>query len=361
MPLDIRLWSSSPSPAAGLVTMLVTPAEALSLELPVTDGAPVLETPVLSPIDLTDTHGVDFTLPRLEEIVAAYDPAIETATLTFDHAYGGPTHGRCESLWLANGVMFCRYVDLSTDAVEGIRQRRWTRRSGEFLVNHPVTNGFYFTGLALLGKSRPAVPGLPPLQEGLKMGGGIQRLHHRPFFIFQKEQPAMAVPSPDPAPASPPAQPAQPPAVAAEAPATVQLAAELEQLRAGVALVSQLRRQNAELQAEKNIQQLGARVTPAMRRTLQPLLTHLMAQEAPQTIKLSHSEGGQTVEKEIAVADAILQILSAVPSFEALNLGELANEDGPPADIRPADVVALHGSHGLTSDRYSQLQSKYRF
>lgn len=152
-----------------------------------------------------------------------------------------------------------------------------------------------------------------------------------------------------------------PPPAAAETPAAVQLA-ELEQLRSGVALVAQLRRHNAELQADKAIQQLGARVTPAMRRTLQPLLVHLMAQDAPQTVKLAHSEGSSNaaVEKDVPLVDAFLNVLAAVPSFEALGRGPLATDDGPAADVRTADEVALHAQNGLTPERVAALRAKYQ-
>jgi hypothetical protein len=338
MPLDVRS-ELHPVP----VVVLATPSQELAVELPPAPAAPVLETPVIHPIDLTDSHGVDFTLARLEEIAAAYDPAIEMAPLNFDHAYGGPSHGWCDRLWMLDGALWCRYVDLSAEAVQGIRERRWTRRSGEFVVSHPVTGGFYFTGLALLGTSRPAVLGLPPL-----------KLHRPRHVVIAGVAGSAGIAETPPRKEKIEMHPEE------ESP--VQLTTtELEQLRSGVALAARLRRENAELQAERAIQKLGSRVTPAMRRDLQPLLSHLMAQEAPTTIKLAVREGDRDVERELALSDIVLRILAAVPEFEALNRGPVATDDGPAADRRTNDEVVLHARHGITPERLEALRARFGF
>src|SRR5262245_56064129 len=125
--------------------------------------APILEFPALKPVDLTESHGIDITLQRLEEMAAAYDPAVEMASLNLDHNYGGPSLGWCERIWLQEGALWVRYIDLDPPTVELIRARRYTRRSAELALCHPVTGGWYFTGCALLGNARPAVAGLPPV------------------------------------------------------------------------------------------------------------------------------------------------------------------------------------------------------
>ncbi|HEX6863747.1 MAG TPA: hypothetical protein VF414_13060 [Thermoanaerobaculia bacterium] len=331
MPLEVRTE----------IEVFAAPPEVLESELPA-DDAPVLETPVLVPVDLTETHGTDITLARLEELAASYDPQIEMAPLNIDHAYGGPSFGWCEAVWVQEGALWVRYIDLAAEAVEGIRKRRYTRRSAEIMLKHPVTGGWYFVGLALLGTQRPAVLGLPPLQ-----------LHRPRYFRVTGAAPRKETHMSKPlAPAEPPQEQ---PAVPEQLSAT-----ELQQLRAGVAIANDLRRQNAELKAEKAIERLGARATPAMRKILQPLLAQLMAQEAPTTIKLSQPEGANTVEKEVAVADAVLQVLAALPPFEALGLGALATDDGASQDTRSADEVALHSRHKITPERAAELRLKYQ-
>jgi hypothetical protein len=326
--------------------LFAAPHDVLEIELSAGD-VPVLETPVLVPVDLSETHGIDITQARLDELAASYNPEIEMASLNIDHAYGGPSLGLCEAVWVKDGSLWVRYVNLAAEAVEGIRQGRYTRRSAEIHRKHPVTGGWYFVALALLGNKRPAVLGLPPLHLD------------RPRYVRvtgaaapRKETPPM--PQPVPAPAEPPQEsPAVP-----EQP--LQLSAgELQQLRAGVVIANDLRKQNAELRAEKAVEKLGARATPAMRRLLQPLLAQLMAQETPTTIKLSQQEGGRTVEKEVAVVDAVLQILAALPSFEALGLGAIAADDGPAEDDRTADVTTLHARFGITPERLRQLNAKF--
>jgi hypothetical protein len=165
----------------------------------------------------------------------------------------------------------------------------------------------------------------------------------------------MAVTQPDP---NEQARPARPFALAEPQPepTPVQLsAAEVAELRAGAALAAKLRADNAALQAEKAVLGLGARVTPAMRHTLQPLLTHLLAQESPTLIQLSEPE-----PVEIPMADAVLRILAAIPPFESLNLGHVAIDDGPAVDARTADEVALHTRHKITPERAAELRARYQ-
>lgn len=93
-------------------TLLFLPAEPLALAEELATDAPALETPVLLPVDLSRSHGHDITAGRIEELAASYDPHVESATLNFDHAWGGrPTaparasgsrtacYGRATSTW----------------------------------------------------------------------------------------------------------------------------------------------------------------------------------------------------------------------------------------------------------------------
>src|SRR6185369_1320746 len=88
--------------------------------------SPVLEFPARIPVDLTETHGIDITLPRLAEMAAAYDPSIEMASLHLDHNWGGPSLGWCERIWLQDNALWVRYIDLDPETVDLIRSKRYT-------------------------------------------------------------------------------------------------------------------------------------------------------------------------------------------------------------------------------------------
>ena len=289
---------SSPAPSSG------PPPPITSLELAAGD-APALEFPALVPVDLTETHGIDITLQRLEEMAAAYDPAIEMASLNLDHNYGGPSLGWCERIWLQDAALWVRYIDLDPATVELIRTKRYTRRSAEIALSHPVTGGWYFTGCALLGNARPAVAGLPPVTLC------------RPQYVLtaRKETP---MPEPDP--------PAPPPAPDRHL-GEVELAALRAQVAEGAQALATLLRQHAELDVDRRLAQLGARVTPAMAKLAKPLLVELLADRTPATVKLQADPAKPAAD--VSIAEQILQILAAVPAVEALTAGRLADARAP--------------------------------
>lgn len=309
-------------------------------------GPPVLETPVLRPIDLTRSHSLDITAERLTEMAGSYDPAIETASLNFDHAWGGASLGHCERVWVQeDGHLWVRYINLAEEAVEGIRSGKWTRRSLEFVTNHPVTGGWYLTGLALLGNARPAVPGLPPIT----LMSRFEVITGAPAPTRKETQ--MSDPAIPGAPA-PPAADASPPAEER----VVLSMREASELRNGLATLAKMRVDYARLAADESIRGLGSRVTPAMRRELQPLLVHLLAAEEQDVVTLS--VGGK--DTPVTLSEAILRVLRAAPEFTALGLGQIATEDEPEApDTRTSDVAALHAAHGITPERLTQLQGKF--
>lgn len=298
---------AEPPPAAPLPTDPATPA--------------TLSMAVMRVIDLTESHGTDVTLEKLQAMVEAYDPTIEQASLNFDHAWGGPSYGWAEEIWLEGDLLWARYVDVDPIVFEGIRAKRWVRRSAEFCLYHKVTQGWYFTGCALLGQNRPAVPGLPPIQL------------YRPSvrLVATKETPM-------PKAAATPVQ---------EPPAPNEIAEEVtQQLAAGREEVRLLRAQNAELRVTRILNDLGSRVTPAMRKPLEPLLIHLHSAAAQDTVKLDLGKGAV----DTTVADAIIEVLKAVPEFEALSGRRLAEED-PPAPT----------FGNLTPERLAELQAKFNF
>ncbi|MFP5284207.1 MAG: hypothetical protein ACLGI9_00555 [Thermoanaerobaculia bacterium] len=305
-------------------SVLWTPGAEHVLELAAGDGL-ALEFPALVPIDLTESHGINITLQRLIEMADAYDRAIEMASLNLDHNWGGPSLGWCERVWLQDAALWVRYVDLDPSVVELIRSKRYTRRSAEIALSHPVTGGWYLTGCALLGNARPAIPGLPPVTLC------------RPQYVLtaRKETP---MPEDDPPTPPDPAEPA----------GQAELATLRAQVAEGAQALSTLLRQRAELDVDRRLAQLGARVTPAMAKLAKPLLVELLAERNPATVKLQADPAKPAVE--VSIADQVFQILAAVPAVEALTAGRMADAD-PPARQTGA----------LTPEREAELEQKYRF
>lgn len=310
-------------------SVLWTPGADHILELAAApaDTAPTLEFPALIPVDLTETHGINITLQRLQEMAVAYDPTVEMASLNLDHNWGGPSLGWCERVWLQDGSLWVRYIDLDPATVELVRDKRYTRRSAEIALSHPITGGWYLSGCALLGNARPAIPGLPPVTLC------------RPQYVLtaQKETP---MPEVDP-PAPPPPDPAEPTGQA-------ELATLRAQVAEGAQALSTLLRQRAELDVDRRLAQLGARVTPAMAKLARPLLVELLADRNPATVKLQADPSKPATETSIA--DQVLQILAAVPAVEALTAGRMADTD-----------CAARPQSALSSEREAELEQKYRF
>jgi hypothetical protein len=290
--------------------------------------SPVLEFPALIPVDLTETHGIDITPGRLAEMAAAYDPSIEMASLNLDHNWGGPSLGWCERIWLQDNALWVRYIDLDPETVDLIRAKRYTRRSAEIALSHPITGGWYFTGCALLGNARPAVAGLPPVTLC------------RPQYVLTttpKETPVPEAdpPSPTPTPASP-----CPSVQVRDRPSSDATDTE--------ATLTTVLRRCAELDVDRRFAELGARLTPAMAKLARPLLIELLATRTPATIQLQVDPAQPPAD--VSIADRILQILAAVPSVEALTTGRLADAD-----------PAVPATNTLTPDREAELEQKYRF
>ncbi|HWM95234.1 MAG TPA: hypothetical protein VN493_31055 [Thermoanaerobaculia bacterium] len=292
---------------------------------PAAGPTPVLEFPALVPVDLTETHGIDITLERLEEMAAVYDPAVEMASLNLDHNWGGPSLGWCERIWLQDAALWVRYVDLDPATIDLIRSKRYTRRSAELALSHPVTGGWYFTGCALLGNARPAVAGLPPVTLC------------RPQYVLtaRKEIPPMQNTETDP----------PPPSGSAVEPELATLRAQVAE---GAQALSALLRQRAELEVDRRLALLGARVTPAMAKLARPLLVELLADRNPVAVKLQADPAKPAVD--VSIAEQILQVLAAVPAVEALTAGRLAE----------SDAAARH-TGALTPEREAELEQKYRF
>jgi hypothetical protein len=311
-----------PTPQIITGAVLWTPAADHTLDLAAEDG-PVLEFPALVPVDLSESHGIEITPQRLAEMAAAYNPAVEMASLNLDHNWGGPSLGWCERVWLQDNALWVRYVDLDPSTVDLVREKRYTRRSAEIALSHPVTGGWYFTGCALLGNARPAVAGLPPVTLC------------RPQYV-------LTTPTETPMPEPEPPAPAGPTAGEAE------LATLRAQVAEGAQTLSILLRQCAESEVDRRLALLGARVIPPMAKLARPLLIELLADRTPATVKLQADPTKPATE--ISIAEQIFQILAAVPAVEALTAGRLADADPTP-----------HTAGALSAEREAELEQKYRF
>src|SRR6185369_1171709 len=276
----------------------------------------------------------DITAARIQEIVDAYDPTIEQASLNMDHQWGGPSLGWCESLWVQDGILWARFTDLAPEAVAGIQEGRYRRQSAEIVFDHSETHTWYLTAVALLGNARPEVKGLPPVMLCSRT-------------VHKKETP-MPQHRTDPPPADPAAADPQPETLATPAAAAAELATLRGQVAEGARLAAQLRRGHAELDAERRLGQLGNRLTPAMRQLAQPLLVELLAAAEPVTVQLRAEP--TAAPAAVNVVDRILEILGAAPVFEALGAGRLAEGDPPEAT-----------TSNLSAEREAELAAKYRF
>jgi hypothetical protein len=380
-------------------SILCVPAPVHAVRLAGRGSARTMEAAVLKPIDLQRTHGVRVRLEDLVEMQRAYDRNFEEAALNFDHAWGGPAHGWCARCWLGEGDLFWTLWDqVSPEAVDAVESGRFKRLSSEFTTSHPQTGGWYFFGTALLGATKPAVPGLP----GPKL---LSRPIARVFLTAPDadtpETPGQAdPPAPSPAPdgaeqepdmttpakkddKTVPAGPGGAPPPAAPAPTTpetpeaapaggtsateVELALVTETRKAlehELAQARQVRlaalRERAEARVDKALSALGARVSPGMLRAgLKGLLVELAAAETPATVKLAAADG-KTVES--SVFDTFVKVLEAAPEFAPMGGArrELATADGEtPADTRDAATRELDARHGITPERRAQLEQKY--
>ncbi len=346
--------------------------------------AAALECAVMRPQDLSLTHGHEVRLDNLQEMVESYNPAIQVATLNFDHAWGGPAHGWCDRVWLEGELFMARWVDLSQEAIDGIQSKRWFRQSGEITMHHPATAGWYFEGMALLGARAPAIWGLPPVRYepqrfALKPGAepptsttgepveevtvpqeSTTRAAVPAAATITHAGPAAVAPLAVPAPAAPAQPPPSTPDAATELAALQQarteLAAETHAARSE-RLAARRERVTGEVAAA--ILQLGRRVSPGMLRAgLREMLIELRAADAQPSVKLTLAKrGGGTESVDRSAYDVFLAVLAAAPEFAALDAGEIAVSDDGAAlaqDDRDPATRAYHLSRGLTDERYMQ-------
>ena len=347
-------------PTGPRLQLFLGPEVSLGGEL-VEGAAPAaFEAPVLRPQDLSESHGIEIRREHLEEMAAAYDPAVEEATLNFDHAWEGPAHGFAEKLWVKGEELWARFTRLSTEAVEAIRSGQWPRRSSELVRKHPATGGWYYTGCALLGAARPAIWGMG--QGQLLSGNPVEVVDlgapmTAPDGAPHQEADTMPIElAGEPEPVETITAPAEPETLAAPDDQVTKLQAELAAERA------KSRRLEARSRAAADLEKLGARVTPAMRRAgLPALLEELAAADTPQTVTLSAGDGAP---RESAVYDALLAVLQACPEAQMLSAPPLAAREAEEAarlalDNGTPEELAVRERYGITPERAVELRRKF--
>ena len=281
-------------------------------------------------MDLTETHGINITLQRLIEMAGVYDPAVEMASLNLDHNWGGPSLGWCERVWLQDAALWVRYIDLDPGDRRADPEQALHPQIGRDRAQPSRHRRLVSHRLCPPGQRPPRDPRAPardPLPSPVRP--------HRP-----KGDPHARRRSPG----DPRRRTTQPVRPSGE----VELAALRAQVAEGAQALSTLLRQRAELDVDRRLAQLGARVTPAMAKLARPLLVELLADRTPATVKLQADPAKPATE--VSIADQVLQILAAVPAVEALTAGRMADAD--PAARQPG---------ALAPEREAELEQKYRF
>lgn len=368
-----------------------------------------------APRDLRETHGVDITLAHLGEIAATYDPErIEAAPLNYDHHRGGDAQGWIAKVWLQDGVLWGSPRDLSVEARNKVKAGAVRRVSCEIDLAHEITGGWYLTGLALLGATRPAIKGLPPIALSSPAVDPDTRARRYVWLSalsrlasLEPSQSATSLATPSPAPAASGADPApadpgtgttlqhqeasmpistatasgapgtQPAAtvtttpsptqqtteLAATATTTVDLAEQQQRLSAMLAQAEatsrELRRRQASLDVDAALAgPLRGRITPAQLRaqaggvTLRDALVELRAAEQPATITLAATNGRPAATA--GLYDVVLAALAAAPAFAPLGQPAIATADPAQSengDDRTAEQRETDRALGLSDEQ----------
>ena len=309
-----------------------------SLRLAEGEGGTVLRFPVMRPMDLRSSHGVEVSLDLLTAMAEAYNSQVEIATLNTDHFTFGPSLGNCTRVWMEGELLWAEWNQLDPEIEKELRAGKWPRRSAEFDLYHPSTGGAYLTGCALLGARRGAMKDLPPVGLG----------DPRPLIYLYEKETSMSD-SQTPPPPAPPANapPTNPPAPSESEVALAARLADLERREARLAAATRVR---------ESIARLGTRVTPALSRAGVPeLLTELALAATPNEIRLA--DGTTTVPNLFELAE---RVLGALPTNDGL-FREVAT---PATAVDPAPRLAeqdkaIYAQHGIDDARLTALSQKY--
>jgi len=350
-----------------------------AIELEEKSGGPEALFEVLKPIDLRLTHGIEVKLEHLQAMAESYDPALLEAALNFDHAWEGPLHGVATEIVLRGQSLWARFAKLSQQAIDAIKSGQWPRRSAEFSLDHPVIGKPYFQGLALLGAVRPAVPGLAPAQLFLSMPVDVVDLSEAnagagesaPITApdeGQKENDMGKETQPTPASQTSPATPTTAVTAATAAASgvteaqlaeqTQKLAETQRQLETRLAAAEQeqtkARRVVARAEVKAELDALGSRITPAVRRELEPLLVELSASPQPVTVELAAADGKVA---PVGIRERIFAALKALPENPVLGRAELTG--ALPGEAAVANLSDAERRAGITPEKAAEIQAKY--
>ncbi len=105
----------------------------------------------------------EFSEADLEELAAAYDPAVHEAPVTLDHAASGPALGWVASLHRAGDRLVARLRGVSEQLRELVRSGAYRKRSAEIYTNFEGRGKKYLRAVTFLGAGVPEVKGLADL------------------------------------------------------------------------------------------------------------------------------------------------------------------------------------------------------
>jgi hypothetical protein len=110
-------------------------------------------------------NGNTWTEDDLQAMADTYDPNHREATIGIGHVgvfqSEQPRHGAVASLIHAGGRLYASFKDLSEELIDSVKAGLYADKSCEIIpARWSETKQPYFSGLAFLGRSQPAVPGM---------------------------------------------------------------------------------------------------------------------------------------------------------------------------------------------------------
>jgi len=115
----------------------------------------------------------EFTAADLDDIAAAYDPAVHEAPVTLDHARSGPALAWVASVRRAGDRLVAVLRGVSERLRELVRGGAYAKRSAEIYLDFGGTGKKYLRAVTFLGAGVPEVKGLAEAsfsEQGLEQG-----------------------------------------------------------------------------------------------------------------------------------------------------------------------------------------------
>jgi hypothetical protein len=113
----------------------------------------------------------EFTEADLDQIAAAYDPAIHEAPVTLDHARSGPALGWVASLQRVGDRLLATLRSVSSSLRELVSSGAYRKRSAEIYLDFAGTGKKYLRAVTFLGAGVPEVKGLAEVSSFDEQGG----------------------------------------------------------------------------------------------------------------------------------------------------------------------------------------------